>query len=300
LTVESLGTPVRALSEEEVLASLQPLEGVGAPIRGPRALTDDWRRFWHLTFTIARNEFKLRFFGSMLGYVWQLVRPLLLFGVLLFVFSHVVDVGRTAPHYAVTLLAGIVLFTFFGEATGGAIRSVVDRENLVRKIHFPRLVIPLAVVLIACFNLALNLLVVLVFALVEGVRPMVSWVEAPLIIGMLIIYCTGLAMLLSALFVHFRDIQPIWEVFTQVMFYASGILVPLELVRAKTSPGLFHALMLNPLAIIVEQFRHAMIDRGALSAGQVIGGCGSCSSRSGSWWRYSRSASGCSTARRLS
>jgi len=275
LTVESLGTPVRALSEEEVLASLQPLEGVGAPIRGPRALTDDWRRFWHLTFTIARNEFKLRFFGSMLGYVWQLVRPLLLFGVLLFVFSHVVDVGRTAPHYAVTLLAGIVLFTFFGEATGGAIRSVVDRENLVRKIHFPRLVIPLAVVLIACFNLALNLLVVLVFALVEGVRPMVSWVEAPLIIGMLIIYCTGLAMLLSALFVHFRDIQPIWEVFTQVMFYASGILVPLELVRAKTSPGLFHALMLNPLAIIVEQFRHAMIDRGALSAGQVIGG----------WWQ---------------
>ena len=275
MTVESLGTPVRALSEEEVLASLQPLEGVGAPIRGPRALTDDWRRFWHLTFTIARNEFKLRFFGSMLGYVWQLVRPLLLFGVLLFVFSHVVDVGRTAPHYAVTLLAGIVLFTFFGEATGGAIRSVVDRENLVRKIHFPRLVIPLAVVLIACFNLALNLLVVLVFALVEGVRPMVSWVEAPLIIGMLIIYCTGLAMLLSALFVHFRDIQPIWEVFTQVMFYASGILVPLELVRAKTSPGLFHALMLNPLAIIVEQFRHAMIDRGALSAGQVIGG----------WWQ---------------
>jgi ABC-2 type transport system permease protein len=275
MTLAPLGRTLRPLSEEEVLASLKPVEGVGQPIRGPRALTDDWGRFWHLTFTIARNEFKLRFFGSMLGYVWQLVRPLLLFGVLLFVFSHVAKVGGTAPHYAVALLAGIVLFTFFGEATGGAIRSVVDRENLVRKVQFPRLVIPLAVVLIACFNLSLNLLVVLVFALAEGVRPMFSWVEAPLIVGMLIVYCTGLAMLLSALFVQFRDIQPIWEVLSQVLFYASGILIPVELMRARMSPTLFHLFMLNPLAIIVEQFRHAMIDRGALSAGQVLGG----------WWQ---------------
>ena len=162
------------------------LGGLGAPIRGPRALTDDWSRFWHLTYNIARNEFKLRFFGSMLGYVWQLMRPLLLFGVLLFVFSHVAKVS-TAPHYAVALLAGIVLFTFFGEATGGAVRSVVDRENLVRKIHFPRLVIPLSIVLLASFNLALNLIVVLVFALAEGVRPMLTWVEAPLIIALLVL-----------------------------------------------------------------------------------------------------------------
>jgi ABC-2 type transport system permease protein len=266
---------VRALSEEEVLASLQPVAGVGEPIRGPRALTDDWGRFWHLTFTIARNEFKLRFFGSILGYIWQLVRPLLLFGVLLFVFSHVVNVGATAPHYAVTLLAGIVLFTFFAEATSGAIRSVVDRENLVRKIQFPRLVIPLAVVLIAGFNLSLNLLVVLVFALAEGVRPMPSWVEAPLIIGMLVIYATGLAMLLSALFVQLRDVQPIWEVLLQVTFYASGILVPIELMKEKTSETVFHLLMLNPLAVVVEQFRHAMIDPGAPSAAALLGG----------WWQ---------------
>ncbi|HEY2720010.1 MAG TPA: ABC transporter permease, partial [Solirubrobacteraceae bacterium] len=141
----------RPLSEADVLASIAPIEGKGQPIRGPRALADDWRRFWHLTFTIARNEFKLRFFGSVLGYVWQLVRPLLLFGVLLFVFSHVAKVGSTIPHYAVALLAGIVLFTFFAEATSGAVRSVVDRENLVRKIQFPRLVIPLSIVLIATF-----------------------------------------------------------------------------------------------------------------------------------------------------
>jgi ABC-2 type transport system permease protein len=262
------------MSTSELSIEQIDLTGLGEPMRGPSALTADWSRFWHLTYNIARNEFKLRFFGSVLGYVWQLMRPLLLFGVLLFVFSHVAKVS-TAPHYAVALLAGIVLFTFFGEATGGAVRSVVDRENLVRKIHFPRLVIPLAIVMLASFNLALNLTVVLIFALAEGVRPMISWVEAPLIIAMLIIYCTGLAMLLSAMFVYFRDIQPIWEVLNQVLFYASGILIPVELMREKLSGWEFHLLMLNPLAIVVEQFRHAMVDRGALSAGQVIGG----------WWQ---------------
>jgi ABC-2 type transport system permease protein len=261
----------RPLTEEEVLAGLAPVQGVGQPIRGPRALSDDWRRFWHLTFTIARNEFKLRFFGSILGYAWQLIRPLLLFGVLLFVWSFAKLAGKT-PHYAVALLAGVVLFTFFNEATAGAVRSVVDRENLVRKIQFPRLVIPLSIVLIACFNLALNLLVVLIFMLASGVDPTISWLEAPLILGLLVFYSTGLAMLLSALFVHFRDIQPIWEVLCQVLFYTSGILIPLELFKAKAPPLVFHLLSLNPLAVVIEQFRHAMIDPTALSAGQALGG----------------------------
>jgi ABC-2 type transport system permease protein len=265
---------LKPLSEQEVLATLEPVLGTGEPIRGPRALADDWRRFWHLTYNIARNEFKLRFFGSVLGYVWQLVRPLLLFGVLLFVYS----VGRfagKAPHNAVALLAGIVLFTFFAEATSGSVRSVVDRENLVRKIQFPRLVIPLSVVLLASFNLALNLIVVFIFALADGVRPMVSWLELPLILVILVVYCIGWSMLLSALFVKFRDIQPIWEVITQIVFYASGILIPVALLHERLGSTEFHLLMLNPLAILVEQFHHAMIDHGALSAGQVVGG----------WWQ---------------
>jgi ABC-2 type transport system permease protein len=262
------------MTTAELKAPELDLSALGPPMKGPRALTEDRSRFWHLTYNIARNEFKLRFFGSLLGYVWQLMRPLLIFGVLLFVFSHVAKVS-TAPHYAVALLAGIVLFTFFGEATGGAVRSVVDRENLVRKIHFPRLVIPLSIVLLASFNLALNLMVVLIFALAEGVRPMLTWIEAPLILAMLVVVCTGLAMLLSALFVHFRDIQPIWEVVNQVLFYASGILIPVELLKERLSATEFHLLMLNPLAIIVEQFRHAMIDNSAPSAVDVLGG----------WWQ---------------
>jgi ABC-2 type transport system permease protein len=256
------------------LSELQ-LRELGEPIKGPRALTDDWWRFWHLTYNIARNEFKLRFFGSVLGYVWQLMRPLLLFGVLYVFFTKVALVnkmhGPGTQFYGAQLLGSIVLFTFFGEATGGAVRSVVDRENLVRKIHFPRLAIPLAMVLLALFNLALNLTVVLIFALIEGARPMMSWLELPLIVGFLTVLVTGIAMLLSALFVHFRDIQPIWEVLQQILFYASPVIISIDTVREKLSHTLVHIYMLNPLAVAFQQFRHAMVTHGTPSAAQAIG-----------------------------
>jgi ABC-2 type transport system permease protein len=255
-----------------------PYELLGPPIRGPRALTDDWTRFWHLTFNIARNEWKLRFFGSVLGYFWQLMRPLLLFGVLYLFFTVIAHVGAgegpSSRYYGTQLLASIVLFTFFGEATGGAVRCVVDHEALVRKIQFPRMVIPLSVVLLAMFNLALNLVVVLIFGLIQGVRPMLSWLELPLIIGLLTILSTGLAMLLASLFVTLRDMQPIWDVILQILFYASPVIVPLETVAKKlaSTPALIHLYMANPLATILQQFRHAMINPAAPSAASALGG----------------------------
>ena len=244
-------------------------------VHGPSALGSDLHRFWSLTFTLARTEFKLRFYGSVLGYVWTLMRPLLLFSVLWVFFTKVGHVNDgTKPgekYYGAQLLGSIVLFTFFIEGTTNAVRSVVDRENLVRKIHFPRLVIPLSVVLLAMFNLALNLIVVAIFAISAGVRPMLSWLELPLIVGALIVFAAGMAMLLSALFVHFRDIQPIWEVFAQILFYASPVIISIQTVIAKVNASLLHVYMLNPLAVIFQQFRHAMITNATPSAGEVLG-----------------------------
>src|SRR6185312_10064733 len=143
----------------------------------------DVRRFFHLTWLLATTEFKLRFFGSALGYVWQLARPLMLFGVLYAVFTQIVKFGSEGvPHYPLYLLIGIVLFTSFGEATAGSVQAVVLRENLVRKIQFPRMVIPLAVVLTAGFNLMLNMIVVFVFVLASGIGPQWSWLEVPFIL----------------------------------------------------------------------------------------------------------------------
>jgi ABC-2 type transport system permease protein len=259
-------------------------QGIGIPIpgrparhrvHGPSALSGDFRRFWSLTFTLARTEFKLRFFGSVLGYLWTLMRPLLLFGVLYVFFTKVAHVNDSKSpgeaHYGAQLLASIVLFTFFAEATAGAVRSVVDRENLVRKIHFPRLVIPTSVVLLSLFNLGMNLIVVFLFAVGEGVTPMLSWLELPLIITMIVIFSLGLAMLLSAMFVHFRDIQPIWEVISQILFYASPVIISIETLQKELDPTWLHIYMLNPLAVILQQFRHAMITNASPSAGAVLG-----------------------------
>jgi ABC-2 type transport system permease protein len=251
-------------------------EPLGQPIRGPSALAGDWRRFWYLTFTIARSEFKLKFFGSMLGYLWQLMRPLLLFGVLYVVFSLVVKTGGSAHHFPAVLLSGIVLYSFFTEATSGAVTSVVGREDLVRKIQFPRLVIPLSVVLTAMFNLALNLVAVAVFLTLQGVHPRVTWLEIPLLLFVLAVLATGVSMLLSSLYVRFRDVQPIWDVISQMLFYGSPILIPFEKVRSLHGGVLgvswAHLYMLNPLAVVLEQWRHAVIDPTAPSAAQAIGG----------------------------
>ena len=102
----------------------------GRRVTGPTALGDDPRRLWHLTYTLAVTDFKLRFFGSVLGYLWQLIRPLLLFGVLYVVFTQVIRIGSDVEMYPVALLLGIVLYSFLSEATSGALTSLVDRESL--------------------------------------------------------------------------------------------------------------------------------------------------------------------------
>ncbi|MDQ3936716.1 MAG: ABC transporter permease [Actinomycetota bacterium] len=251
---------------------MSTVEGTfGHRIRGPSALGGDTRRFLHLTWTLAVTDFKLRFFGSILGYLWQLMRPLMLFSVLYFVFSEFVKIGQNAPNFAVVLLLGIVTFTFFADATGAAISSVVDRENLIRKIHFPRMVIPLAVVLTAFFNFLVNLIAVAIFALANGVEPRLSWLQFPLLILALGIWAVGLSMLLSALYVRARDVQPIWEVLVQAMFYAAPVIYPIE---AIPKPEWGRLVMLNPLSVILEQARYAVIDPNAPTAAEAIGATG--------------------------
>ena len=251
-------------------ADVAAIESVGAkPIKGPSALSGDARRFFNLTWTLAVLDFRLKFFGSVLGYLWQLMKPLLLFGVMLFVFTKAVRLGGGVTQYPVVLLQGIVLFTLFSECTGGAVSSVVEREGLVRKIAFPRLVIPLSVVLTAYFNLLLNFLAVLVFLLARGVDPRWSWLELIPLVVFLGVFATGLAMILSSLFVRYRDVRPIWEVVLQAIFYGSAIFYAIETIP---SAKLQHLIMCNPLAAVVQQARHAVIDPGAPTAGQAIGG----------------------------
>ena len=242
-------------------------------IRGPSALGGDSRRFIELLRTLAVTDFKLKFFGSVLGYLWQLMRPLMLFGVLYVVFVQFVRLGgESVPHYPALLLTGIVTYMFFASATGGCVAAVLNRESLVRKIEFPRLVIPLSVVLVAYLDLLLNFVAVFIFILANGVEPRWSWLELIPLLLALGVLATGFGMLLSALYVRFRDVEPIWEVLLQVFFYASPILYPIELVAERGGEDVQQAMMLNPLTAILQEIRHAVIDPNALSAGQAAGG----------------------------
>lgn len=236
--------------------------------KGPTAVGDDLRRFAGLTFTLAVTDFKLRFFGSALGYVWTLMRPLFLFGVLYVVFTEIVKFGGGVDHYPVYLLTALVLFTYFSETTSRGVLSLVERENLLRKMRFPRMVIPLAVALHALFNLGLNLIVVFVFILASGIEPRVEWLGLIPLVVLMVAFATGVTMLLSALYVRYRDIQPIWEVGLQMLFYASPVIYV-----ADTYPDSVESLaMANPIAAIVTEARYLLIDPDAPSAAAVIGG----------------------------
>jgi ABC-2 type transport system permease protein len=244
-------------------------------VYGPSALGGGLQRFWSLTFMLARTEFKLRFFGSVFGYLWTLVRPLLFFGVLLFVFTKIVNVNSTAvPHYPEYLLESIILFTYFQETTSGCVASLVGRENILRRVRFPRLVIPMSVALYCLFNLCMNLIVVFIFILASGVEPRWSWLELPVLVALLVTISAGVGMLLSALYVRFRDIQPIWEVIAQVLWYGSPILYTVQTAAKHHLLGISFAriLVINPIGAIITQARHALLQPSAPSAARAIGG----------------------------
>ena len=217
-------------------------------VRGPGALGGSWQRTRDLLYLIAVTEFKRTYFGTFLGYLWTLCRPLLLFGVLLAVFTQAFHLGSHVKHYPVLLLLNIVLFGFFQEATNNAVTSVVAKEGIVRKTQFPRLVIPLAVVLTALFNLGLNLIVVFVFILAFGVEPQWTWLLLPVLVAALMIFTTAVSMLTSSLFPRFRDVAIIWTVFSTALFYATPVLYPITAV----SDDLKSVIELNPLAPIFE------------------------------------------------
>ena len=237
-------------------------------IRGPSAFGGGWRRFAHLTWLIAITEYRLTYFGSVLGYLWALMRPLMLFGVLYLVFSQFLRFGDDIPHYRDLLLMNIMLYSFFSEATNSAVTSVLTRESLVRKMHFPRMVIPLSVVLTSMLNLAANLVAVMVFLLVDGIEPRATWLLAPLFLIPLVLFTAGIAMIVSSLYVSYRDVQPIWAVLTQLVFYGTPILYVIDTVPE----SMREIIMANPLAGILEQARNWLVDPTAPGFVEAIGG----------------------------
>jgi ABC-2 type transport system permease protein len=234
----------------------------------PLVFGRDARRFWQLTLTLATTDFKLRFYGSVLGYAWTLVRPFAFFGVIWLVFAEIVNAGAGVKNYPAYILMAIVLFQFFGGVVAASLTCLVDRQSLLRKIRFPRLVIPLSVTLASLLDLAGTLVAVFIFLFLLGVWPDWGWLELIPLLGLLMLFSTGLGLLLSVLFVRFRDMKPIWDVASQMLFYASPILY----VATMVPDDYQRYYLINPLATIFTQMRHAVVDPTAPSAADIMGG----------------------------
>lgn len=223
---------------------------------------------------LVRTDFKLRYQASTLGYLWSILSPLLLFAILYVVFDRFLGLGRGIEHFPVYLLTGIVLWGFFTEATNNGLKAIVQRGNLIRKINFPKYIIVISGTVSSLINLGLNLLVVLLFIVINGVD--LSW-HALLIIPLIVelyVFALALAFLLAAINVKLRDVGYLWEVFLRAAFYATPIIYPLTMVANKSEIAA-QLLMVSPVAQVIQDVRYFLITTDSMTMWQIT---------SSVWW----------------
>jgi ABC-2 type transport system permease protein len=217
---------------------------------------------------LVRTDFKLRYQGSVLGYAWSLLRPLMLFAILYVVFVKFLKVGVGVPHFPVYLLLGIVLWNFFSEMTTQGLGSIVGRGDLIRKIRIPRWIIVVSSSISALINLGLNLVVIAIFMVINEVSLTGMAVWFPVIVAEVYIFALGVSLFLSAAFVKYRDISYIWEVIIQALFYLTPILYPLTLI---TNHDFQKLLLLNPMAQAIQDARNVLVTKDTLTIAEVYG-----------------------------
>lgn len=211
-----------------------------------------------LIWTLAKTDFKLRYHGSALGYVWAILKPLLMFTILNFVFSSLFNAkGNGIPYYSLQLLVGIILFNFFSEGTSAGMSSLLSKSQLVTKIYVPRWTIILASTLNSAMIFVMNLIVIAFFFALNRFLP---GFEAILLFAIFSIFTyiiiLGFALLTAPLYVKFRDLAMIWEVLTTMLFYATPIVYSLQMMPASVQK----IILLNPMAFIVHFTKEGLIN----------------------------------------
>ena len=207
---------------------------------------------------LTLTDFKLRYQQSALGYLWSILKPLMLFAVMYIVFAKFLAMGGDIPNYAVYLLAGISFWTFFAEATTQGLQAIVSRGDLIRKINFPKYIIVLSGTISALINLFFNLIVVLVFAIFTGVKFRWTLFLLPLNILEMYVLALGIGLFLGSLYVKYRDVGYLWEVGLQLFFYATPIIYPITMVSG-THPLMAKLMMLSPMAQVIQDIRYNLV-----------------------------------------
>ena len=218
---------------------------------------------------LTKTDFKLRYQGSVLGYLWALLRPLLMFAILYIVFAKLLKIGGDIPHYPVYLLCGTTMWSFFTECTSQGIQAIVNRGDLLRKISFPKYIVVVSATLTAVINMLINLVVIIIFALINGVTPTWSWLLIFIPLIGLYLLSLGIAFLLGSINVKYRDITSIWDVLVQALFYAVPIIYPISMV-ASTSSTAAKIILLDPIAQCIQDIRYFLITNETITTWNYI------------------------------
>lgn len=213
-----------------------------------------------LIWQMVIADFRVKYQGSVLGYLWTLLKPIFMFGILYFVFTVAFPLGKGIQYYPAYLILGLVMWNFFIEAVVMGMGSIVGHGDMIRKVSIPKYTIVLSSTVMALINFVLNLSVVVLVMVLVKVDLTWNVIYFPLVIVELFVFATGLGFLLSALLVKFRDMTNIWDISSQALFYLSPLLW-LPHVIADKSEKILKLLMLNPLAQIIQDARWALITK---------------------------------------
>ncbi len=216
-------------------------------------------RHKYLLSLIVKKEVGIRYRGSVLGWLWSYVKPLIQFLVFFFALGVFLNLNRSIDYYPLYLLSGITAVTFFNEAFSNGTRSLLDNAALIKKIYFPRQMFPLASTLVAAVNTVPQIIVIIAIALFFGWVPSIGLIAA-LLLGLVIIalLATGLGMLFGAINVTFRDAQSFVEIITMISVWASPVMYQWQMVANKVPDWLFQLYMLNPITGAVELFHYGL------------------------------------------
>jgi ABC-2 type transport system permease protein len=237
------------------------LFGPPSGVRGPSAIGGSWRQFWDLLVITSTAAFRDRYVDTVFGFVWMFLSPLLFFAVVyLFVTEIIRRFVGEVPDYGMILLLNVVLFLLFRIGTAQAMRSLVGSAGLVRNMAIPRLVLPLSAVATALYATLANLVVVLAWMLIDGIDPTWTWLLIPVLVLGMVVITSAVSLLLAGLYVRFRDVGQVWPTLSQVVFYASPVIWPLEVIPAKI---LYDAQAFNPIAPLLTEARVWIVDPSA-------------------------------------
>ncbi|HFU3799647.1 TPA: ABC transporter permease [Streptococcus suis] len=212
---------------------------------------------------MVKTDFKLRYQGSLIGHLWSILKPFMMFTIMYLVFVRFLKFDDGTPHYAVSLLLGMVTWNFFTEATNMGMLSIAARGDLLRKISFPKEIIVISSIIGAAINYGINIAVVMLFAIINGVQLDFGVLMLVPAFVELIILATGLAFILSSFFVKYRDMGPIWEVVLQAGMYSTPIIYSITYIIQRGHIGVAKIMMMNPIAQVVQDLRHHIVFDGA-------------------------------------